>query len=295
MHSQKIFVPSNRLRADEATEALKSAKAEALARARAEAAEIMAETHDAAVEDSKALRAKLNEQNRSMKIAKDKVEELKEELKDASFKATATAKEQIDSVSADATAAIMALKQEHEKEMQELREKNNNLAKVAIGEAVSAATREATEQHEANLKQELEVQEQKLLKILGEEHEKVHEDVVSEKESELTALRMQLYDIKSTYCPELLNESELLLGKRMKRSMESDNESDSSENENNSDSSDDDIPDLNDENSNNTNKTEQEDPAAKTWVSAVGSFLGVRRAKRQRVSATTRSLGAEQR
>lgn len=94
---------------------------------------------------------------------------------------------------------------------------------------------------------------------------------------------MQLYDIKSTYCPELLNESELLLGKRMKRSMESDNESDSSENENNSDSSDDDIPDLNDENSNNTNKTEQEDPAAKTWVSAVGSFLGVRRAKRQRV------------
>ena len=243
----------------------------------------MAETHDAAVEDSKALRAKLNEQNSSLKIAKNKIEELKEELKDVSFKATATAKEQIDSVSADATAAIMALKQEHEKEIRELREKNNNSAKVAIGEAVSSATREVTEQYEANLKRELEVQEQKLLKILGEEHEKVHEDVVSEKESELTALRMQLYDIKSTYCPELLNESELLLGKRMKRSMESDNESDTSENENNSDSSDDDFPDLNDENSNNTNKAEQEDPAAKNWVSAVGSFLGVRRAKRQRV------------
>ena len=46
-----------------AVEDLASAKKEALARARAEAAEIMAETHDAAVEDSKALRSKLNEAN----------------------------------------------------------------------------------------------------------------------------------------------------------------------------------------------------------------------------------------
>ena len=70
-----------RARADKATESITAAKTEALARARAEAAEIMAGTHDAAVEDVKALRSKLNEQNQIIAQAKEDLQAAGEEVK----------------------------------------------------------------------------------------------------------------------------------------------------------------------------------------------------------------------
>lgn len=283
---------SEKDRADKASDAITAAKTEALARARAEAAEIMAGTHDAAVEDVKALRSKLNEQNeiiakakKDLEAAGGEVKALKDETKKATASAQVDMKKQIESVSADATAAIMALKQEHENEINELTAKHSSNATTAVKAAVAASRKQAAEEHGAVLKRELQAQQEKLIFVLGEEHEKLHKDIVSEKDNELTALRMQLFDFKTAYCPEMIEKSEMQFSR--KRSFGSDRDaSEESDDGADADSSDDEVPELNDENENTNVQPEvpsPPDPMAKSFVSAVGSFFGVGRAKRQRV------------
>ena len=58
------------------------------------------------------------------------------------------AKRQIESVSADATTAILALKAEHKKEVASLKEQSSVSAMAAVKTAVAAARSQAAREHE---------------------------------------------------------------------------------------------------------------------------------------------------